>query len=361
MKKTLAILLVLVLAVLPLAACADTSTPSESTPPPSTPNGGTPGTPEPVDEPDPLIGEGLKAAMILPGPISDIGFSGPAYQGLLRIESELGYEISYTESVAAADYENVFRTYASEGYDIIFAHGAQFLETAMLVAENFPDTWFAISSGFGTNEKNISGWNLSSYDVGFMAGALMAQMTQTNKIGIVSGAELPPIAMIYDGMRVGAAYINPDIQVQNVYTAATADMAQCKEAAVALLDSGCDLLSSSAGVGSPGVIAACAEAGKYFVGTSADWSSIDPSTVLNSVLTDWGEAAVASARLFAQGELQPRPYMNGIAEGAVHFVDYGEEALKVIPADVLARMDQIIADLQAGKININEMVAALPK
>lgn len=358
MKKTLAILLVLLLVVLPLAACTNTGAP-EPTPPPSTPDSGT--TPEPTPEPEKLPGEGLKAAMLLPGPISDIGFSGPAYQGLLRIESELGYEISYTESVAAADYENVFRTYASEGYNIIFAHGAQFLETAMLVAEDFPDTWFAVSSGFGTNEKNVSGWNLSSYDVGFMAGALMAQLTKTNKIGMVSGAELPPIAMIYDGMRAGAAYINPDVQVQNVYTSSTADMAQCKEAAVALLDSGCDLLSSSAGVGSPGVIAACAESGKYFVGTSADWSSVDPNTVLNSILTDWGEAAVGTARLFAQGELQPRPYMNGIAEGAVHFVEYGAAASTVIPADVLTRMDQIIADLKDGKININDLVAALPQ
>lgn len=344
MKKTLALLLVLMLTILSLAACAPSS-----------------GTPDSEPESPELIGAGLKAAMILPGPISDIGYNGPAYEGLLRMESELGYEISYAESVAAADYENVFRTYAQEGYNIIFAHGAQFLETAMLVAEDFPDTWFAVSSAFGTNEKNVSGWNLSTHDVGFLTGALMGMVTESNKIGMVSGAELPPLVMIYNGMRAGAAYINPDIEVSNVFTGNTADSAQCKEAAIALLGNGCDLISSTAGVGSPGVIAACDEAGKLFVGTSSDWSSVDVDTVLNSVVTDWGSAAFVSAELYAKGELQPRPYMNGIAEGAVYFVDYTDEVLDKIAEDVVARMEEIIADILSGEISIKDEVAALPE
>lgn len=334
MKKALAIFLVLV-----LASCSGALAASAS------------------DKP---IGDGLKAAMILPGPISDPGFSGPAYEGLLRMEKELGYEISFAESVAAADYENVFRTYAQHGYNIIFAHGSQFLETALTVAKDFPDTWFAVSSGFQSNGTNVSGWNLSSNDVGFLGGALMAQMSVTRKLGMVSGMEIPPIAMIFDGMRAGAAYIDPDISVHNVYTSATADSAQCKEASVALIDAGCDLLSSSAGVGSPGVIAACKEKNLLFVGTSADWAPIDPDTVLNSIVTDWGGAAFNTAELYAKKELQPRPYMNGIAEGAVYLVGYGALDAKV-PAEVKARMDEIVSDIKSGKINIADLVAALPK
>ena len=351
MKKAISILLALTLILIPLAAC-DNGNPSTSSPSSSSPSGsGNAG--------DGQSGEKtLKAAMILPGPISDPGFNGPAYDGLVRIEKELGYETSFTENVAPADYESVFRTYAQQGYNIVFAHGAQFLETAMTVAEEFPDTWFAVSSAFGTNEKNVSGWNLNTYDVGFLAGVLMAQMSNTKKIGMVSGAELPPIVMMYDAMRAGAAYVDPSVEVRNVFTSETADSGQCREAANALIDAGCDLLSSTAGVGAPGAIAACADAGYYFVGTSADWSPIDPSTVLTSIFTDWGGAAFLTAELYKKGELRPMPYINGIAEDAVYFVGFGELE-SAVPAEVKTRLDDIIAKVVSGEINIAELVGAL--
>ena len=371
-KKAIALVLVLMLIVTTLFACNDPSsgpsTTPEATEPKTEPAATEPAATEPgKTEPGPaeteepgLIGEGLKAAMILPGPISDIGFSGPAYDGLVRMKEELGYEISFAESVAAADYENVFRTYAADGFDIIFAQGAQFLETAMLVADDYPDTWFAVSSAFATNEKNISGWNLSSHDVGFLVGILAAQLTETNKIGNVSGAELPPLVMINDGIRAGAAYINPDVEVINIWTSATADNAQTKEAGVALLDSGCDILHSSAGVGTPGVVSAAAEAGKYLIANSADWTSVDPDTVLTSAMAGWSTAAFNTAVAFAQGELQPRPYMNGIAEGAVYLADYTAKAREVIPAEVFARVDEIIEGILAGEIVVEDEVAKLP-
>ena len=373
MKKALAILLVLALVMIPLAACNDTTTPDNNSPPPANSpdnkpadspdnssggnTGGDTGN-QPATPGDKPIGDGLKAAMILAGPISDPGFNGPAYEGLVRMKDELGYEISYAESVAPADYENVFRTYAQQGYDIIFAHGAQFLETAILVGDEFPDTWFAVSSGFGSNGVNVSGWNLNTYDVGFLAGALMAQMTTTKQIGMVSGPEIPPIIMMYESMIAGAAYIDPEVVVQNVFTGDHVDSAQCREAAIALLDSGCDILSSTAGVGSPGAIAACAERGFYFVGTSADWSPVDPTTVLNSVFTDWGGAALLTAELFAKGEIVPMPYMNGIAEGAVYFTGWGELE-SVVPESVKASINDIMEGVASGSIDIGALVAAL--
>ncbi|NLC90030.1 MAG: hypothetical protein GX681_08230, partial [Clostridiaceae bacterium] len=90
-KKAIALILVLMLVVTTLFACNDPSsgpgTTPEATEPKTEPAASEPAASEPGEtEPGPaeteepgLIGEGLKAAMILPGPISDIGFSGPAY------------------------------------------------------------------------------------------------------------------------------------------------------------------------------------------------------------------------------------------------------------------------------------------
>lgn len=295
----------------------------------------------------------LKAAILLPGPVSDVGWSGPAYQGLVRLQDELGFEISYNEQVAAADYENVFRTYAQSGYDIIFGHGNQFYETASIVAEEFPDVWFAITSAQTTNDANICGLGLSSREVGFLVGALMGQMTESNHLGSVAGSEIPPLMAIVEGTEVGARYVNPDIELHNVYIG-DADAAAAKEAALALINEGCDILTTCADVGSIGAINACTEKGLYLVATAQDFAPQAPETVLASVMTDVTAAVYAIGEKLYNEELEPIVYTFGIKEDAVLMTGYGELE-EAVPAEVRDSMAKIIADVKAGDLVVADL------
>lgn len=295
----------------------------------------------------------LKAAILLPGPVSDIGWSGPAYQGLIKLRDELGFEISYNENVAAADYENVFRTYAQQGYDIIYGHGNQFYETATIVAEDFPDTWFAITSAFTTNEKNICGINMSSQDVGFLVGALMGQMTTSNHLGSVAGSEIPPLMGIVQGTEIGARYVNPDIVLHNVYIG-SADAAAAKEATLALIDEGCDIMTTCADVGSIGAINACTEKNLYLVATAQDFAPQAPQTVLSSVMTDVTQAVFTIGERLQNGTLKPEVYSFGIKEDAVTMTGYG--ALEsAVPDAVKASIEQILADIHSGALVVADL------
>ena len=353
MKKTLAILLVLVLAIVPLAACG--GSPSSAAPASTAPASAASAAAEPASEAPAAPEDGLKAAMLLPGPVSDVGWSGPAYKGLERLRDELGYEISYSEQVAAADYENVFRTYAQQGYDIIFAHGSQFYETAAKVAEEFPDTWFAVTSANETNGKNICGLNLSSRDVGFLVGALMGQMTESNQLGSVAGSEIPPLMGIVEGTEVGAKYVNPDAVVHNVYIG-DADAAAAKEAALALINQGCDILTTCADVGSIGAINAATEKGLYLVATAQDFAPQAPQTVLASVMTDVTATVFAIGEKLVNNDLLPEVYRFGIKEDAVLMTGYGELE-DAVPDEVKARMEEIIADVHSGKLVVADLFA----
>ena len=295
----------------------------------------------------------LKAAILLPGPISDIGWSGPAYQGLVRLRDELGFEISFNEQIAASDYENVFRAYAQAGYDIIFGHGNQFYETAAITAEEFPDTFFAITSGFMTNDKNICGINLSSRDVGFLVGALMGMMTENNQLGSVAGSEIPPLMGIVQGVEVGAKFVNPDAALHNVFIGG-ADAATAKEAGLALVDMGCDILTTCADVGSIGVINAATERGLFLVATAQDFAKQAPQTVLASVMTDITQTIFAIGEMYYAGTLEPRVYNFGIREYAVTMTGYGELE-DDIPQEVKDKMQQIIDEIHSETLIVADL------
>lgn len=87
---------------------------------------------------------GLRVALLLPGSLNDGGWNAAAYNGLMELKNK-GYDCAFTESVAVTDIEQGFRNYASEGYELVIGHGAEFGEPAMRVAPEFPDTHFFVS------------------------------------------------------------------------------------------------------------------------------------------------------------------------------------------------------------------------
>ncbi|MCY4571013.1 MAG: BMP family ABC transporter substrate-binding protein, partial [Candidatus Poribacteria bacterium] len=64
--------------------------------------------------------EKFKVAMLLPGSISDAGWNALAYEGLKAIEKQLGAEISHAETRTPTDQEEQFRSYALDGYNMVF-------------------------------------------------------------------------------------------------------------------------------------------------------------------------------------------------------------------------------------------------
>jgi len=152
-----------------------------------------------------------------------------------------------------------------------------------------------------------------------------------------------------EGIQVGVAYVNPDAEVVNVYTGA-GDAAKCKEAALALIDSGCDILTQSADIGSIGAINACTEKGIYNVATSGDYAPQAPQTVLASVMVDNAAAIFETGKLAFEGKLEPIVYDFGIKQGAVTMTGYGALEDK-IPAEVKAKMASIIQDIKDGKLD----------
>ena len=162
--------------------------------------------------------ETFKVGMLLPGAISDQGWNALAHDGLKAIETELGAEIDYVESLTPDVWESDFRAYAMAGYDLIFGHGYEYQEAAIAVAQDYPEIIFITSAGAsGAIRENVAPIVFRLEQATYLLGMIAGLMTQTDMIGIVGGQELPSASSTFMAFEGGVKSVNPDTEVQRTY------------------------------------------------------------------------------------------------------------------------------------------------
>src|SRR4051812_20399886 len=76
---------------------------------------------------------GFKVALLTPGPVSDQSWNGGAYEGLMWIRDSLGAQVSHVQTKTPAEFEDNFRQYGTQGFDLVFGHGFEFQDAARRV------------------------------------------------------------------------------------------------------------------------------------------------------------------------------------------------------------------------------------
>src|SRR5207244_127907 len=89
----------------------------------------------------------MKVGLLTPGSVNDNGWNAIAYEGLLRIQRELGAEISHQETKTPAEFEEGFRSYGAKGFDLALGHGFEFQDAALEAGRQYPKTVFITTSG----------------------------------------------------------------------------------------------------------------------------------------------------------------------------------------------------------------------
>lgn len=339
MKKVLAIVMSAAMSLSLLAGCGASK--AESTP--SQPSGS-------AAESAPVKKE-FKIALIVPGTVNDQDWSQLAYDAVKSVSDDLGATLNYSEKVASSDYDQILRGYASQGYNVVFAHGNEFSDAAKIVAADFPETQFIITSGAESVKPNFNGFQVGGIDSGFMTGAIAMMVSETGKVGAIGGVEMLPIIQFMKGFEAGAKYINPEGEVTTMFTGSLEDAAKAKEAAFAMIESGVDVLSQNANTASQGVIMACQEKGLLNVGAVSDQRVFAPDTVFISVNSDMMTAIGAIIRQAYNGQLNGEVKNLGIKEGAIMLTDYSEEASVRIPDETKAKIQELYDQIASGEVD----------
>lgn len=297
-------------------------------------------------EPKPSEAAPFKVALLTPGPVSDAGWSAMAYRGLKAIEVETGAQVNNQEA-GGTQIKDAMRSYARQGYKLVFGHGFEYNEPAIEVAKDFPDTVFVSSSG-GLTADNVGAFRFYLEQGFYLAGVMAAKMSKTGVVGMVGGDDVPSIRSTFKAFRAGAIDTNPAIQVKEVFTNSGQDIAKAKQATEKLIEEGADFVIHQANAAAQGVFDACAEKNVYAFGANADQNDNASGRVIASAVILAEPAFVALAKKVKEGGYKGGIELMGMDIGAIDFVV--NPAMKaVIPPDVLTLVADIQAQIKDGR------------
>ena len=289
-------------------------------------------------------------ALLTPGPISDQSWNGGAYAGLMRIRDSLGARVSHIQTRTPADFEENFREYGAQGFDLVIGHGFEFQDAAKRVAPQFPNTIYVTTSG-NSSGANVAGISFSFSDASYLAGLVAGSMSKSGVVGVIGGTELPPVKESFVAFEAGARSVNPKIQVLSAFVGNWDDVSAGKELALAQIGRRADVIFQNADAAGLGVFQAARErSGVWVVGSNADQNGIAPEVTLGSVVIDLPRAVLTVAREVRAGTFQPRVVTFDAKTDVVRLV-VNPATRSRIPARVLARVDSVTALIHAGSFS----------
>jgi basic membrane lipoprotein Med (substrate-binding protein (PBP1-ABC) superfamily) len=293
---------------------------------------------------------GLRVGLITPGSIADAAWNSGAYAGLQRIQDSLGLRVSHVEARTPAEQEDALRTYAAQGYRLVFAHGFEFQEPAERVSAQYPNTIFIVTSGARVH-GNVAPIIFRLEEASYLAGMVAGGLTHSNILGFVGGIELPPIKAAYEGWVNGAKAVNPKVQSREIYLNSFDDAAAGREAALALVRVGADMFHHNADAAALGVFQAVKESkGVYIFGSNADQSALAPERVVGSAVIDVPHALLLVAEEVKSGSFTPRVEALGLASGVIRYQPNPALSTLVPPA-LTARVTAAADSIAAGTLH----------
>jgi len=294
---------------------------------------------------------GFRVALITPGSIADAAWNAGAYAGLLQIRDSLPAQISHVEARTPGEQAEALRSYAAQGYALVFGHGFEFQEPAERIGAEYPKTVFVVTSGERVSAAgNVVPMVFGIEEGTYLAGMVAGGMTRSGKLGFVGGMELPPIVRGYQGWLHGAQAVNPRVDSRIAYLNSFDDVAAGREAALAMIRLGVDMLHHNADQAALGLFQAVKESpGVFAFGANAEQSGLAPQHVLGSVVIDLPKAFLAIARELKAGRFVPRVESFGLAGGVLRY-DPNPALDSLVPAALRARVQAAKDSILAGTL-----------
>jgi basic membrane protein A and related proteins len=308
------------------------------------------------DHPPASAHSAFKVALLTPGPISDQAWNAAAYRGLLRIRDSLGAQISNVETKTPAEFDENFRQYGAQGYNLVIANGFEYQDAVQRVAPDYPQTMYVTTSGDRTGQ-NWAGIDFRFEEGAYLAGIVAASVTKSGVIGTIGGTELPPVKRGFAGFAAGAHAVNPHIRILSSYVGNWDDASAAKEQAIAQITQGADVIFQNADAAGLGVFQAAKDSKDVWViGSNSDQNNVAPAVTLASVVIDLPHALFMIGQQVRDGLFTPAVITLGAQQQVIKLV-LNPALGPQIPGAARVAVDSVGAILMTGKFVMPEDAA----
>jgi basic membrane protein A len=362
MKKSLLFVLVLTLALV-LSACGSAPAEEPAMEEPAVEEPAAPAEEPAMEEPATEapameeMAEPFKVAIIMPSSITDLAFSQSMYDALVAVQAEMGgesaMEIVYSENMFVVDdAAAAIRDYASEGYNLVIAHGSQYGSSLQEIAPDFPTTAFAWGTTLNTFSEegitNVFAYEAAAQEGGYVNGVMAASLSEAGVIGVVGPIEAGDASLYVKGFVAGVAATNPDAVVNVNWIGSFSDVALASEAASTHVAAGADVLTGTAQM-VVGAIGVAEENGALWFGTQSSQTSLAPDVVVANQVYDFTGVVNDMLSLIKDGTYGGKAYTITLANGGL-VMDYN--SAYALPDDVKTLADDTVQGIIDGSIVI---------
>lgn len=306
----------------------------------------------------------LKVGFVYVTPVTDAGWVHQHELGRLAVQSAFGDRVqtSYVENVPEGpDAERVIRDLAASGHKLIFTPSFGYMEPTLKVAKDFPDVKFESITGYKT-APNVAAANARYYEGRYLAGIAAGRMTKTHLAGYVAGMPIPEVLQGINAFTLGMRSVDPKAHVKVLWLNTWFDPGKERDAAMALMDEGADVLAFH--TASTAVMAAAQERGKLAIAYHSDMRKVAPDAQLLAVTHQWGDYYKRRTQAVLDGTWKPTNTWGGVKEGMIRVGWFGPKVPKAVQDEVLARQQDIAAGRLrpfAGPIVDNEGHAVIAR
>jgi basic membrane protein A len=308
-----------------------------------------------------LLSLGLTGAAVAePALIYDMGgkfdksFNEMAYMGAERWKKETGGSYRDIEIQSETQREQALRRFAEAGKNPIIVTGFSYSAALSEVADDYPDTKFAIIDGY-VPKDNVLNIGFAEHEGSYLVGMMAAMASKTGTVGFIGGMDIPLISKFGFGYAQGAKAVNANIKVIQNMTgptpAAWNDPVKGAELTKAQISQSADVVYAAAGGTGVGVLQAAADADILSIGVDANQNYIHPGKVLTSMVK---RVDVAVFDSFSAGEnLEMGFSAMGLAnEGVGYAMDSNNASL--VSADMVSALEKARAQIIAGSIKVHD-------
>jgi simple sugar transport system substrate-binding protein len=288
--------------------------------------------------------EPLKVGFVYLGPVGDFGWTYEHDQARKTLQEHFRDTVktTFVENVPEGpDAENVLRDLAANGHRLIFATSFGYMNYAVKVARQFPAVYFEHATGY-KRAANVSTYNIRFYQGRFVQGVIAGKMSKTGVAGYIASVPVPEVVQGLNAFTLGMRSVNPKAQLKFILINSWYDPPKEGDAAKALMDQGCDIITQH--TDSPAPLQAAAARGIGSFGQSTDMTKFAPNTQLSASIDNWAPYYIDRTQAVLDGKWASTDTWGGFDSGMLEMT-----AFRNLPPDVAELATQTVADIKSGK------------
>ena len=227
------------------------------------------------------------------------------------------------------------------------------------VAADFPEQKYLFVDGAVEGLDNVTSVTYRDNEKAYLLGTIAAMTTETDKIGIVLGMDIPSLVVFSSGFMAGAYAANPDVEVEVKAVGSFSDTTTAKELALALHDDGADIVYAAAGGSGLGVFNAAEEAGFLAIGSDTNQCPLNPDVIMLSGIRLCNVTISNGIGAAIDGTLEAGWRTEGLAENALTYATEGSNI--TLSQEALDAAEAAREAIIKGEIIVPDTYEALAK